>query len=136
LLEVGGEATGPCHVVVGLGLNIHLPEAQTLAIEQPWVDLASIAHTLPSQRNHIAALLISELIEAMAVYGESGLASFTEDWSRFDHFQGEQVMLRMGSQDIRGIYQGINQNGAMRLLIDGQSRCYNAGEISLCRAVA
>ncbi|MGB0713369.1 MAG: biotin--[acetyl-CoA-carboxylase] ligase, partial [Gammaproteobacteria bacterium] len=56
LLEVAGEAQGPSQVVVGLGLNIRLGADQAGGIDQPWVDLDSIARASPGTmgRNRLA----------------------------------------------------------------------------------
>lgn len=134
LLEVGGESTGPCYVVAGVGLNVQMPKAQSEAINQPWVDLASIEQIDHRQRNRIAATLIDELVRAMTTYGESGLSAFLADWTRHDHFKGEEVLLSIGPRDIRGLYQGIAQDGSLCLQVEGRPVSFNAGEVSLCRA--
>jgi BirA family transcriptional regulator, biotin operon repressor / biotin---[acetyl-CoA-carboxylase] ligase len=42
LIEVSGETDGPCAAVIGLGLNLFLPETQTQSITQAWTDLTRI----------------------------------------------------------------------------------------------
>ncbi|MGY8862292.1 MAG: biotin--[acetyl-CoA-carboxylase] ligase, partial [Pseudomonadales bacterium] len=49
LLEMRGDATGPCNVVIGIGLNVHLTHDD--AIDQPWVSLAQLGYRL--SRNDI-----------------------------------------------------------------------------------
>lgn len=133
LLEVGGEATGPSYVVVGVGLNTRLPQHDAEQIEQPWVDLATIPGVQTDSRNRIAALLIDELVEALDLYGSRGLQPFISDWSSFDRFKGETVELRIGPRQLRGDYLGITENGGICLQVNGEVRSYNAGEVSLCR---
>lgn len=36
LLELGGEADGPCYVVAGVGINVAMPESRAADIGQPW----------------------------------------------------------------------------------------------------
>lgn len=133
LLEVGGEATGPSHVVVGVGLNTRLPRTDAEQIDQPWVDLANIPGVQTDSRNRIAALLIGELVETLDRYGSQGLQPFISEWSRFDRFKGEAVELRIGPRQLRGHYLGIAENGGIRLHVNGEVRSYHAGEVSLCR---
>lgn len=57
LVEGGGEHGGPARAVLGLGLNVRMPEAAADAIDQPWIDLATLAGpaaAMPS-RNQVAA---------------------------------------------------------------------------------
>lgn len=133
LLEVGGEATGPCHVVVGVGINMRLSQCDAKQIDQPWIDLANIPGVRFDTRNSVAALLIDELVDAMDLFGSQGLRPFISDWSSFDHFRGEAVELRIGSRQVIGDYLGITENGAIRLHVDGEVQSYNIGEASLCR---
>jgi len=133
LLEVGGEATGPSHVVVGVGINTRMSPADGEGIDQPWVDLASIPGIPSNSRNRLAALLISELTAALKLYGEQGLEPFVADWSVYDCFRGEVVTLTAGTSKISGDYRGITAQGAIRLQLDGQVHSFTMGEVSLCR---
>ncbi len=45
LVEVSGETDGPCAAVIGLGLNLFLPESQAQGITQAWTDLSKISRT-------------------------------------------------------------------------------------------
>ena len=132
LLELRGEASGPSDVIVGVGLNIRMPPAEGEAIDQPWSDLSAMGGEIPS-RNHLAALLIEELLDAMELFADAGLAPFREAWDTHDLFRGEQVSLHMGERQLRGDYLGIDDSGAMRLGIDGTIRSFQAGEVSLTR---
>ena len=72
-------------------------------------------------------------MEALELYGAQGLEPFVADWSGYDRFQGEVVTLDTGASQIRGEYQGITEQGAIRLQVDGEVRSYTMGEVSLCR---
>lgn len=65
LIETKGEK--PYYLIIGLGLNIRLPESFKNKIDQPCTDLAAIKKTLPS-RNDIAAQLISAMIITLKDY--------------------------------------------------------------------
>jgi len=133
LLEVGGEATGPSHVVAGVGVNTHLWISEGERIDQPWIDLASIPGVPVGSRNRLAALLIGELMSALERYGNRGLEPFISDWSGYDCYQGKMVALDLGTSQVRGEYRGITEQGAIRLQVDGQIHHFSMGEVSLCR---
>ena len=40
LVEGGGEHAGPARAVIGIGLNVRMPEAAAVGIDQPWTDCA------------------------------------------------------------------------------------------------
>jgi len=96
LLEVGGEATGPSHVVTGVGINTRLSPQDGEQIDQPWADLAAVPGVPTACRNRLTALLIGELIAALELFGTRGLAPFATDWSRYDCFRGKSITLNTG----------------------------------------
>jgi BirA family biotin operon repressor/biotin-[acetyl-CoA-carboxylase] ligase len=131
LLEVAGESHGPSHVVVGIGINRSLHEAEGSAIDQPWVDLASILPGALPGRNTLAAALIDALLRALSDYGAAGLGPFLADWRDFDAYQGAAAELIMGERRISGTCAGISDDGALLLDTDTGRRVFNAGEVSL-----
>ena len=131
LLEVAGEAQGPSHLVVGLGLNLRLDHQQGQAIEQPWADLREALAGQTPGRNRLAAMLIDGLLEMLDRYGKLGLQSFLEAWGRFDLLRGQRVYLQLGGRSIEGDYAGIDPDGAIRLhTLAGPVRAHS-GEVSL-----
>jgi BirA family biotin operon repressor/biotin-[acetyl-CoA-carboxylase] ligase len=131
LLEVTGEAQGPSLVVVGLGLNTRLGEAQAAEIDQPWVDLESVSGLSGKGRNRLAARLAGGLMGAMSRYENGGLGTFLPEWERFDFYRGELVEVRLGERRIVGIHTGIDSQGALRLERDRTIETFQAGEVSL-----
>jgi BirA family biotin operon repressor/biotin-[acetyl-CoA-carboxylase] ligase len=131
LLEVAGEAEGPSHLVLGLGVNLRLPAGAGDGIDQPWCDLAqALGGRLPG-RNALAADLIGGLWAAAETYGREGIAPFRARWSAFDRLQGAPVELRSGAARLAGIHRGIDDDGALLLETEAGVRPYHAGEVSL-----
>lgn len=131
LLEVTGESEGPSQVVLGVGLNTNLSQQQAEAIDQPWVDLATIPHGEKISRNRLAAKLINQLLEALDNFETCGLSPLLEEWRRHDLYHGKPVRLRMGNRVIDGIHHGIDETGALLLGNGGDVRAYHAGEVTL-----
>lgn len=130
LLEVAGETTGPARVVIGLGLNIRMDSKGEL-IDQPWVDLASIPEAAAISRNELVAALLENLVDVIEAYQKSGLGGFIDEWNRYDLLKGEEVVVRSPNQVFQGEHLGIDTSGGIRLKIDGESRTFFAGEVSL-----
>jgi BirA family transcriptional regulator, biotin operon repressor / biotin---[acetyl-CoA-carboxylase] ligase len=131
LLEVAGEAHGPAHLVVGVGVNTHLEPGQGATIDRPWVDLDHILGRDGYSRNALAAGVAEALVQAMTRFGREGLAPFLADWERYDLYRGEQVEVHWGQQRVRGTHLGLDSNGALRLHTGTGIETFQAGEVSL-----
>src|SRR3546814_10171361 len=51
LVEGSGEHAGPVRAVIGLGLNVRMPDGHGRAIDQPWIDLAAMAPDVPDRKS-------------------------------------------------------------------------------------
>ncbi|MFM8333036.1 MAG: bifunctional biotin--[acetyl-CoA-carboxylase] ligase/biotin operon repressor BirA [Candidatus Methylumidiphilus sp.] len=115
LLEVSGEAHGRCAVVVGIGLNLHIPPAAAEAIDQDWVDLGQITGGAPPSRNRLVALLLDEVLRLLADYPERGLAGYIEEWRQWHCHAGRAVALHLGGKTIVGTLLGVSDAGLLVL---------------------
>ncbi len=129
LLEMGGEAEGPCHVVAGVGINIDMGGAGE-EIDQPWCDVAT-ALGAPIGRNRLGGEVIAALLEALASYQRDGFAPFAERWRRFDLCEGQPVRLLLPNGTVEGTARGVDEQGALRLEQEGRITIHHGGEVSL-----
>ena len=130
LLEVQGEAGGPCAAVIGIGVNVSMPAAVAEGIDQPWTDL-NTASGRQISRNLLCAAILDELIIALTAFSESGLKSFMSDWQRWDGVVGKSVRLIFSDHEIEGEVCGIDEQGALLLKNRYGLRRYHMGEVSL-----
>lgn len=133
LVEGSGEAAGAASAVVGLGLNLRMPEAMGAALDQPWTDLSAQLGESPS-RNLIAARLLDHLLPALELFDREGLAPFLPRYARLDALQGREVAVHLETGMIHGIAQGVAEDGALCVGIDGVQRRFHSGEVSVRRA--
>ncbi|NOX92538.1 MAG: bifunctional biotin--[acetyl-CoA-carboxylase] ligase/biotin operon repressor BirA [Gammaproteobacteria bacterium] len=130
LLELAGEATGPCAVVVGVGLNIRTPAAEMLAVEQPWTDLESaLGKTV--LRNELAASLLNHLLCAIADFERQGLAPFMAEWAQRDILADNEITLDLPTGPLQGVARGVDENGALLLARNGELQRHHSGEVSV-----
>ncbi|NCF20427.1 MAG: bifunctional biotin--[acetyl-CoA-carboxylase] ligase/biotin operon repressor BirA [Haliea sp.] len=131
LLEMTGDAAGACQVVVGVGLNVAMPQAAGDAIDQAWTDVRTLAGSTHPGRNKLLAALLDELLPLVAGFQSSGFAPWRESWQTMDAFSGEEVVLHTGPQQLAGVARGVDERGAL-LLETGQGvQTVYGGEISL-----
>jgi BirA family biotin operon repressor/biotin-[acetyl-CoA-carboxylase] ligase len=137
LVELNGDALGPSTVVVGVGLNIRLPQNVKRDIAQPVSDLATVAGrgAPPIDRNKLLARLVSELAASLSQYAAQGFMPFAAEWQRRHAYQGKPVKLLLpDGEQVKGTVAGVDSTGAL-VLADGPRRArFLAGEISLRRA--
>lgn len=133
LVEGSGEAAGSASAVVGLGLNLRMPAAAGVALDQPWTDLASHLAPLPP-RNAVAACLLDHLLPALEQFDDAGLAPFLPRYARFDALQGAQVVLHQADAQVEGTALGVADDGALRVSVAGAERHVHSGEVSVRRA--
>lgn len=131
LVEMSGQAGGAADLVIGLGLNISMPES-VADIDQPWTSLSAISDNLPS-KNALAATLINKCSEALSSYEYSGMHGFVTRWNRLDNFLNRPAKLVMGNREIHGTIRGINEQGAVLIETDKGVESFVGGEISLRR---
>jgi len=130
LIELNAQASDVCHSVIGIGINVRMPDHQGKLIDQPWIDLNTIAGKT-IDRNQLSGLLIKELHTLLADYEEKGLSAFLPRWFELDCFLDKQVNLIVADKVQGGICRGINEQGALLLEIDKEIKPYIGGEISL-----
>ncbi|MGY0617758.1 bifunctional biotin--[acetyl-CoA-carboxylase] ligase/biotin operon repressor BirA [Vibrio sp. FJH11] len=130
LVEMSGQAGGAAHLVIGMGLNIGMPDLQP-AIDQPWTTLNQVCGDLKIDRTQLALTLIEHWNSALIDYEMMGLSGFVERWNRLDNFIGRPVKLLIGPREIHGIVQGIDQQGGVVLQTENGIETYIGGEISL-----
>jgi BirA family biotin operon repressor/biotin-[acetyl-CoA-carboxylase] ligase len=130
LIEFGGEDAGVVRAVIGIGINVRMPEAAAAGIDQPWIDLSRLDATPPS-RNALAAALIASQVHALEQFAEDGLAPFLPRWRALDALRDRAVEVIAGSRREQGIAVGIADSGALRVRHADGERDYHSAEISV-----
>lgn len=127
LLELVGEAAGPCKVVIGVGVNVNMMAAD---IDQPWTSLR-MATGQPWDRNRVAARLLQEILAGVARFERQGMAACQADWDALDVARGRRVAVHLADGTVEGTALGTDGDGALRLRTDQGIRHFHAGEVSL-----
>jgi len=130
LVEGGGEHGGPVRAVIGLGLNVRMPEAIAREIDQPWCDLATLGES--RQRNAIAAAVLAELLPALAQFDRDGLEPFLARHAALDALAGRAVVLHQHDGTRNAVAEGLAPDGALRVRLDGgELRVVHSGDVSV-----
>ena len=128
LLELSGEAAGPCAVVIGLGLNVHTVADEMSDVDQAWTDLETVLGKTVS-RNLLAAQLLYQIIGAVQEFESKGLQPFMQEWADCDEFADCEVVLNLPQGSVHGIARGIDESGALLLVTEDGVQRFHSGEV-------
>lgn len=131
LVDIQGDASGPCHAVMGVGLNLYMPAGlpETVAIDQPWTDLSAALPGL--SRNRLAGQLLNAMLAKTSQFSRQGFQPLQAEWRVRDGLAGQQVELHHAGGTVRGRVLGITAHGALRLQLSSGTGEYPAGEVSI-----
>lgn len=131
VLIEGGLQDGYPRAVIGLGLNLRMPEDAVDAIDQPWTDLRTLlGASLPSRRI-VASRVLAALIEALDRFDAEGLEPFLPRFAALDALRDAPVTATIGGVAHAGTAAGIAGDGALRLRTPTGEQLLRAGEVSV-----
>jgi BirA family biotin operon repressor/biotin-[acetyl-CoA-carboxylase] ligase len=121
--------------VLSVGVNANLRLADLPA------EIRATATTLREMtgQDHALELLAARLLEALEARWPSVLSdgvALRAEWAERDALREREVTVEMGQQTVRGVARGIDGEGALRLLVEGEERRLTAGEIVQVRVSA
>ncbi len=130
LVETAAGAHGGFWAVIGIGLNLSMPEELEAQIGQPVADVRWLAQ-MPAA--HVLAHLLPGLLQALQEFSAHGLAPFAPRWNALHAHAGQQVLiLDQGKVLHSGQALGIDECGRLLLQAeDGTVHSVLAGDVSL-----
>ena len=131
LVELGGEFLGPCHAVIGIGINLRLPADARARIDQPAIDIASLPGGEVPSRNRLAACLTKRLIDTLDRFEAGSFAAFADDYARSDLLRGHNVRVLAAGTSSEGVAAGVDARGALIVRHGESTTHYDSAEISV-----
>jgi BirA family transcriptional regulator, biotin operon repressor / biotin---[acetyl-CoA-carboxylase] ligase len=131
LIELQGDMDGPSTAVIGIGINLRLPDYIKHQIEQPATDLASVSKQFIDPNILLSTLLV-QLANVLKEFEQNGLMNLSDEWTKHHAYHLEQVrMLMPDGREIHGIVQGITEDGTLLVETETGLQKFISGEISL-----
>jgi BirA family transcriptional regulator, biotin operon repressor / biotin---[acetyl-CoA-carboxylase] ligase len=131
LVELGGDALGPCRAIVGIGINVRIGAEQGAAIDQPWIDLATLGDGAALSRNLVAGRVLARLAETLDAFAARGFAAFEQEYAAHDALRGRAVVIASGGERWTGVAMGVSARGALRVVREGREIEVDSGEVSV-----
>ncbi|MDZ4140774.1 MAG: biotin--[acetyl-CoA-carboxylase] ligase [Methylotenera sp.] len=131
LIELQGDMEGPSTAIIGVGVNLNLSTKIKQQIDQPAIDLASVAtHTI--NPNELLGVLLKNLLEVLENFEQNGFTNMYDEWVTHHAYHLQQVrMLMPDGREILGIVQGIAADGNLLVETSNGLQRFASGEISL-----
>jgi BirA family biotin operon repressor/biotin-[acetyl-CoA-carboxylase] ligase len=131
LIELQGDMEGPSTAVIGIGINLNLPDNLKQQIDQPVTDLASIFNATINP-NHLLAILLKHLSNVLLTFEQDGFAALRDEWTQHHAYHEQEVrMLMPDGREIHGVVQGITEDGSLLVTTTEGVQRFISGEISL-----
>lgn len=126
LLESASSGSAvPFWLAIGVGINLaHFPEGT----EFPATSVAALGAAAPSPRDALLELA-SALAKWYDVWETRGFAPIRDAWLARAAKLGMRIRARLQSEEMTGVFEGIDETGALLLRDAGRTRAIAAGEV-------
>ena len=126
LIESGGRPDGTLWMAVGIGINLaHAPQD----LERPATAFAEHMAAPPSPLDALD-VLASSFERWRGAWEREGFAPIAAAWTTYAHGLGQPCEARFPNQTHRGVAEGLDSDGALRLrLDDGAVLRITAGDV-------
>ena len=133
LIEMQGDALGPSHVVIGIGLNIALPAEWQNQLDQVAASLNNGG--LNCGRNELLARIIQQLETTLTQFTETGFAPLCARWEALHAWSNATLHVIAANGSIQsGQFAGLAADGSLRLSTPNGEILIHSGDVSLRRA--
>ncbi|HEY6530084.1 MAG TPA: biotin--[acetyl-CoA-carboxylase] ligase [Cellvibrionaceae bacterium] len=126
LIEVGGDLSGQFHLVLGVGLNSHMPVEQ--AKSQGW---ASLLEQYNLNRNQLAAQLIQALEELLDEFPNRRFSHYQDAWNQLNALANKAIVIDQAGSCEDAICLDAAVNGGLVVRCQTGVKTLLGGEISL-----
>lgn len=130
LIDVAGESSGACNVVIGLGLNVHQPDWSLTTADYQWQDLKSLGVQL--DRNALIGQIVVAWLDMLIEFEKTGFAPLADQWNKLSSYAGKMIRVGEHDQHIQGKMLGVDSVGALLLESDdGQTHRFSESNVSV-----
>ncbi len=125
-----GRGRGPAAAVIGIGINLRLPDAAAVDYPTGVTDLTACLPSPPGP-NRLLALVLQHLHGLLGLYASAGFTALRGAWQQRNAFADLPVRIVGEAEALAGICAGVDDDGALLLQTpDGLVRVLS-GEVSL-----
>ncbi|MFT5574359.1 MAG: BirA family biotin operon repressor/biotin-[acetyl-CoA-carboxylase] ligase [Cryomorphaceae bacterium] len=121
LIDVAGDASGACNVVIGLGLNVDQPDwSDCQSAAYRWQDLNGLGIKL--NRNVLIAQILNSLTQMLQSFESAGFEPLVGAWNSLSSYAHRRIRVGSDTDFICGEMAGVDSIGALMLDADDGTR--------------
>ena len=130
LVDLRGDAAGPCWAVVGVGVNLTMSQEVGRGVDQPWANVgARLAAGV--ERSDCLGILLAGVLVCLHTVDAEGPETYLRAWDRFDALKGKVVQVDADGDALTGVAGGVSERGLLKLMTASGERLLMAGEVSV-----
>ena len=122
-------AKEPACVVIGIGINFGGLSVLAPLVDQAVADVTE--HVPTASRNRLAGMVIDAVYNMCKQFEKYGFARIKPQYDALHRYQGEDVRVIVGTEEITGTVAGVDSDGALQLRTGSDVRSFIGGEVSL-----
>lgn len=130
LIDVAGESSGNCNVVIGLGLNVHQPDWSRQDSAYQWRDLHSLGATV--NRNKLIASIVDVWLVMLREFDINGFEPLASRWNALSSYAEQNISVGNTEQAVVGEMLGVDSIGALLVQsADGEVHRFTDSNVSV-----
>ena len=131
LIELQGDMDGPSAAVIGVGINLRLPDHVSRQIDQAFTDLYRIKPDAANS-NVLLGTLLKHMADVLSTFEQHGFEALREEWIGYHAYHQQAVkMLMPDGREVHGEVTGVALDGILLVNTPQGEQRFSAGEISL-----
>jgi BirA family biotin operon repressor/biotin-[acetyl-CoA-carboxylase] ligase len=129
LIETQGARSGGTWAIIGIGLNLLMPDQLEERIGRA---VATAPWLARMERDALMAALLDALAAALDQFAQAGFGAFRARWDALHAWRGQSVaIVDQGAVVQQGVAAGVDDSGRLLLDTDGGRIAVLAGDVSL-----
>ncbi len=134
LIDLQSDLDGPCAAVIGVGVNLNLPQLIIDNIDQPAIDVSRATKNRVDQ-SQLLGISLKHLVAVLSEFENYGFLAVRDEWLQNHAYQNQSVrMLMPDGRDVQGVVKSVAEDGILLVETALGSQRFSAGEISLRRS--
>lgn len=131
LIELASAHGRPTAAVIGIGINLHLPDNARIPDQPAVTDLYGEQGDAAPDRITVLAALLGQLRTLLETYAAAGFGALRGAWEQRNAFADLPVSISGETGSVHGTCVGVDDDGALRLRNDEGVVRIVSGDVSL-----
>ena len=121
-------------LIVGIGLNVAMSQAEEFRETPGWVDLLGAHPDWRLCRNELAAHVITVLARVLDTLDEADPEDLCAAWERYDSLDNQRVEFLYQNRPMHGVAQGIDEQGRIVMHVNGEHLHFHSAHVRELRS--